>query len=207
MQGSFARPSAASPGSARPIAQQNLGQNSVQAQRSPNLLPRPVVPLQAFPQLYRPLQSGEGKKIWRGCKTKELPNDRFKRYGYYINGRDKIRAMFHDNRVAISPEYEAGIKAIRESYILWRVSDCVDYPQHQGKLVVSDVVLGCGIVDAKPNVGRFIETKVKKALYPSLGEVPSGNSSVSVFRIFVYEPHSITVLISAISGTKIRLSI
>ena len=121
-----------------------------------------------------------GKRPWRGCRTEALPHDGHNRYGYFINGRDKIRAMFHDNRIAVSPEFEAGIQAIGESDVMWRVSDCADYPQHQGKLVVADVLLGCGIVDAKPNVGKFIEAKVKKKGYPSFGTVPSGNSSVSV---------------------------
>ena len=87
---------------------------------------------------------------------------------------------------------------------MWRVSDCADYPQHQGKLVVSDVLVGCGIVREAKHTSAWISQNVPVALYPSLNKVPSGNSSVSVSRIFVYAPHSITVLIWAIFGTKIR---
>ena len=168
--------------------------------------PQPI--MRTFPepayQLYQPMQSSVGKKIWAGCRTAALPNDSGKPYGHYTDGRDKLRAVFRDSGKALTPEIEASIKAIPETNASWRVSDCSDYCEHQGKFVVSDVVLSLGIVDDKRNFIKFNERHLTKALYPSLGEVPSGNSSVSVFRIFVYAPHSSTVLIWPISGTKTR---
>ena len=72
---------------------------------------------------------------------------------------------------------------------------------------MSDVLVGCGIVREAKHTSAWISQNVNSALYPSLGEVPSGNSSVSFFRIFVYAPYSISVLTWVIFGTKIRTKI
>jgi hypothetical protein len=50
---------------------------------------------------------------------------------------------------------------------MWRVSDCADYREHQGKYVVSDVLLGCGIVREAKHTSAWISQNVPVALYMS----------------------------------------
>ena len=122
--------------------------------------------------------------IWAGCRTAALPNDSGKPYGHYIDGHDKMRAVFRDNGKALTPEVEASIKAIPEAIAMWRISDCADYRQHQGKHVLKDVVVGLGIEAEKHFQTRFM-LEVTQDLYPSLGEVPTGHSRVRFSEFLV----------------------
>ena len=140
---------------------------------------------------YKPLTTIHASLKWFGVDTNDR-QDKGKVYGYKIGGNVLMEGILKDNGKPVTPEMQVFIDSKTGEAI--RISDFAEYPEQQGMLVLSDVLLTVGIVDDKRHVKRFIDTKMLNKR-DDFGQkefdicyVPSGNSAVSQFQNFCFVP-------------------